>query len=105
VVGSAFTVTVVAADEQPLLSVYVIFVVPAATGVTVPVVVVVFIVPTDVLDEDHALLDAAVPEPVKAVVDPIQTLAVPVIVGRALTVTVQVPVETVGVVLHVPSLA
>ena len=62
-------------------------VVPAATGVTVPVVVVVLMVAVPVLDDDHALLVAAVPEPVKAVVDPIHTVAVPLIVGRAFTVT------------------
>ena len=61
---------------------------PAATGVTVPDVVVVFIVALVASDEDHALLAAAVPEPVNTVVEPIQTLAVPVIVGRAFNVCV-----------------
>ena len=59
---------------------------PEATGVTVPEVVVVFIVALVASDDDHALLAAAVPEPVNTVVEPIQTLAVPVIVGKALTV-------------------
>ena len=62
------------------------FVVPAATGVTVPVVVVVLIVATAVFEDDQALLDAAVPDPVSAVVAPTQTLAVPDIVGNGLTV-------------------
>ena len=79
-------VTLVAADVQPLLSVYVIFVDPAATGVTVPDVVVVLIVAFVTSDDAHALLAAAVPEPVKIVVEPIQTVAVPEIVGKAFTV-------------------
>ena len=65
-------------------------VVPAAKAESVPVVVVVLIVPTPVLEEDQALLEAAVPEPVSAVVLPIQTLAVPVMLGRALTEIVPV---------------
>jgi hypothetical protein len=90
IVGRAFTVTVVAVDEQPLLSVYVIFVVPAATGVTVPVVVVVLIVAVPVLEDDQALLVAAVPDPVNAVVDPIHTVDVPLIVGNAFIVALPI---------------
>ena len=59
---------------------------PAATGVTVPDVVVVFIVPLVASDDAHALLAAAVPEPVNTVVEPIQTVAVPEIVGKAFIV-------------------
>ena len=79
-----------------MLSVYVISVVPAATGVTVPDVVVVLMVPLVASDEAQALLVAAVPEPVKTVVEPIHTLAVPVIVGVGFTVTI-----TFCVLLHV----
>ena len=61
-------------------------VVPAATGVTVPVVVVVLIVAVPVLEDDQALLVAAVPDPVNAVVDPIHTVDVPLIVGNAFIV-------------------
>ena len=71
-----------------MLSVYVILVDPAATGVTVPEVVVVLIVAFVTSDDDHALLAAAVPEPVKIVVEPIQTVAVPEIVGLAFNVWV-----------------
>ena len=81
-VGKALTVTLVAADVQPLLSVYVMVGEPAATPVTVPDET----VANAVLEDDHALLAAAVPEPVNAVVEPIQTLAVPLIVGKAFTV-------------------
>jgi hypothetical protein len=40
--------------------------------------------------ETHAFDDAAVPDPVSWVVDPAQTLNVPVIVGKAFIVTVTV---------------
>ena len=86
IVGCAFTVTV-AVFGQPLLLVYVIVVVPAAIPVTTPVL---FTVATPVLDDIHGLAAAGVPEPVNAVVDPTQTVNVPVIDGCALTVVVTV---------------
>jgi hypothetical protein len=61
--------------------------VPADTPVTTPAL---FTVATPVLDDAHGFTAAGVPEPVKVVVDPIQTVSVPVIVGRGLTVTVTV---------------
>ena len=57
-----------------MLSVYVIVTVPAVTPVTTPVL---FTVAIEVLDEVHGLVVAAVPEPVKVVVLPAQTLEVP----------------------------
>ena len=61
--------------------------VPAATAVTKPVL---FIVATPVEAETHGFDPAGVPDPVNCVVDPAQTLRVPLIVGKALTVTVTV---------------
>ena len=62
-------------------------VVPALTPVTKPVF---DTVATPVLDDTHGLTAAATPEPVNWVVEPTQTLNVPVMVGNAFTVTVAV---------------
>ena len=59
--------------------------VPADTLVTTPLA---STVATEVVADTQGLVVAAVPEPVNVVVDPIQALAVPVIVGNALIVTV-----------------
>jgi hypothetical protein len=64
--------------------------VPGATPVTNPVVLT---VATDVVPDTHGLVAAGVPEPFNCVVAPTQTLSVPVIVGRALTVTVTVAAQ------------
>ena len=83
-VGSALIVTVCVA-EQPLLSVYVITEVPAATPVTTPPET----VATEVVAEVQGLEVAAVPDPVNVVVAPIQADALPEMVGSAFTVTVK----------------
>ena len=83
IVGKALTVTV-AVILHPLLLVKVITLVPAATPVTRPVVLT---VATVVVAETQGEVAAAVPEPVNWVVDPTQTVSVPVIVGKAFTVT------------------
>ncbi len=62
-------------------------VLPAATAVTRPLELIVAI---PVADETHALLTAALPDPVNCVVLPSQTASVPVMVGSAFTVTVAV---------------
>ena len=49
-----------------------------------------FTIATPVLEDVHGLTAAAVPDPVNVVVDPSQTVSVPVIVGCASTVTVTV---------------
>ena len=85
-VGFAFTVTV-AVILHPLLLVYVIVVVPAATPVTTPAL---FTVATPVLEDVHGLAAAGVPDPFNDVVDPTQTANVPVMTGLAFTVTVTV---------------
>ena len=82
-VGNALMVTVCVA-EQPLLSVYVMTEVPAATPETTPPET----VATEVVAEVQGFEEAAVPEPDRVVVAPIHALAVPVIVGKALIVTV-----------------
>jgi hypothetical protein len=77
----------------------VIVVVPAAIAVTTPDATVAI----EVLEEVHGAVVAAVPEPVKVAVDPIQAFNVPEIVGNGLTVMVrvvdaeQVPEEAVSV--------
>ena len=86
IVGCALTVTVTVL-EHPLLFVYVIVVVPAPCPVTTPAL---FTVATPVFDDVHGLTAAGVPDPVNVVVDPSQTVNVPVIVGWALTVIVTV---------------
>jgi hypothetical protein len=70
----------------------VIILVPAETAVTRPVL---FTVATPVVAEPQGLVTAGVPEPVNCVVDPAQTLSVPVMVGDALTVTVAVVLHPV----------
>ena len=70
-----------------MLSVYVIVAVPALTPVTKPFV---FTVATAPLLEVHGLLLAAVPLPVKLVVDPTHTDSVPLIIGSGVMVTVWV---------------
>ena len=52
--------------------------VPAATPVTTPVLLT---VATAGVAEIHGLTAAGVPEPVNVVVDPLQTLRIPVMVG------------------------
>ncbi len=64
-----------------------ITVVPAATPVTTPVLLT---VATPVLEDVHGFAAAGVPDPVKVVVAPTQTVSVPVMVGCALTVIVTV---------------
>ena len=61
--------------------------VPADWPVTTPVLLT---VATPGVAETHALLDAAVPEPVSCVVELTQVDNVPLIVGNALIVTVTV---------------
>ena len=63
---------------------------PAETAVTKPVLLT---VATPVVADTHGLEAAAVADPVSWVVDPAQTLNVPTIVGRALTVTVAVIIQ------------
>ena len=87
-VGKAFTVTVLVA-VQPLLSVYVIVAVPAATPVITPEA---FTVAIEVLLETYGLVALGVPVPVKVVVEPIHTVCIPDTVGKAFTVT-EVAVE------------
>ena len=61
--------------------------VPAATPVTKPVFET---VATDVFEETHALVVAAVPDPVNWEVPPTHNEVVPVTVGLVLTVTVEI---------------
>jgi hypothetical protein len=101
IVGNALIVTVAVAIH-PVLFVYVIVDVPAATPVTTPVLET---VATPVLEDTQGLEAAAVPEPVKVVVKPTQADNVPVIVGVGLTVTVAVmiqPLLLVYVIVDVP---
>ena len=86
IVGSALTV-IVTVLEQPLLLVYVITVVPAATPVTTPALVT---VATPVFEDVHGLTAAGVPDPVNVIVDVLQTVNGPEIDGNALTVIVTV---------------
>ena len=72
---------------QPMLFVYVITLVPAATPVTTPVLLT---IATAGVADTHGLTAAGVPDPVNVVVEPTHTLRVPVIVGLAFTVTVAV---------------
>jgi hypothetical protein len=103
IAGCAFTVTV-AVLEHPLLLVYVMVVVPAAIPVTTPAL---FTVATPVLEDVHGLTTAGVPDPFNVVVDPAQTVNVPVIAGCAFTVIVVVllhPLLLVYVIVVVPGL-
>ena len=59
--------------------------VPAAIPVTTPALV---IVATEVLLDTHGVVEAAVADPVNVVVEPTQTLVVPVMVGKAFTVNI-----------------
>jgi hypothetical protein len=61
--------------------------VPGFTPVTTPVLLT---VATVVVADVHGFAAAGVPEPINVVVDPSQTVSVPVIVGCASTVTVTV---------------
>ena len=61
--------------------------VPAFTPVRTPAFV---IVATPVLDEVHGFAAAGVPEPINVMVDDLHRDVGPLIVGRALTVTVAV---------------
>ena len=72
---------------QPTLFVYVIVVVPAATPVTTPELVIVALAG---VEETQGLLVAAVGLPVSVTVPPTQTALFPDTVGFALTVTVVV---------------
>ena len=101
--GCALTVTVTVL-LHPLLLVYVITLVPAFTPVTTPVL---FTVATAVLEEVHGLTAAGVPDPVSVVVDPLQTVSDPPIVGWLFTVMVTVllqPLLFVYVITLVPGL-
>ncbi len=62
-------------------------VVPAVTAVTNPVLL---IVATEVVEEVQGVVVAGVPVPVSCVVSPAHTVKVPVITGRAFTVTTTV---------------
>ena len=72
-VGKAFTVTV-SVTVHPLLSVYVITLVPDETPVRTPALV---IVATEVVADTQAFVVAAVPLPVNVISDPTQTLLPP----------------------------
>ena len=84
IVGKGFTVNVCVVSHPSLL-VYVITLVPTDTPVTTPELVT---VATLGVEETHGLVAFGVAEPINVVVNPIQTLGVPVIVGKAFTVTV-----------------
>ncbi len=86
IVGKAFTVTV-AVMTQPLLFVYVITLVPAETPVTSPVLET---VATPVFPDTHGLEAEGDADPVNCLVKPSQTVNVPLIAGKAFTVTVAV---------------
>jgi len=73
---------------HPILSVYVIKLVPAETAVTNPVLP--FIDATPGEADTHATGDAGGTEPCNCVVDPVQTVSAPVIAGAS-TVTVALP--------------
>jgi len=89
IVGSGFTVNV-AVIEQPLLFVYVITLVPADTPVTTPAL---STVATPGVADTQGLTAAGMPEPLNAEVLPIHAFKVPVMAGRAFTVTVAVMVQ------------
>ena len=88
-VGAAITVTV-AVTVQLFEFLYVMTEVPAATPVITPVAET---VATVVVADVQGVVAFAVAEPVKAVVEPMQVLNVPVIVGAAKTVTVALTVQ------------
>ena len=64
--------------------------VPAATPVITPVLVTVAM---PVETETHGVVASGVPEPVKVMVAPSHTVKIPVMVGKAFTVTVNEQVE------------
>ena len=74
---------------------------PAETPVTKPVL---DTVATAGVADTHGLVAAAVPEPVSCVVDPIQTLSVPVMVGSGFTVTTALPVRSAAIEVQFASL-
>ena len=93
--GAALT-TKLAVEEQPLLFVKVIVVVPEDNGVTTPVLLTVAIA---VLLEVHGLLDAGVPVAVNVSVLPLAIpVNVPEITGFAYTVTLYVSSQPVDIV-------
>jgi hypothetical protein len=101
IAGCASTVTVTVL-LHPLLFVKVITLVPALTPVTTPVLLT---VATEVVADVHGFAAAGVPDPVNVVVNPTQTLSVPVIAGCVSTVTVTVllqPLLFVYVITLVP---
>ena len=78
--------------------------IPALTPVTTPPLV---IVATPGVADDHGVVACAVAEPDNVVVEPTQTLNVPLIVGNGLTVTVTVfiqPLVFIYVMTLVPAL-
>ena len=82
---------------------YVIVDVPAETGVITPVDASMVATPVEPDDQDPASpFDVNVVDPVEQIA--CVPLNVPAL-GAVVTVTVHVPVDTVAVVLHVPSLA
>jgi len=98
-----FVTVIVLVTVQPLLLVYVITVVPLETPVTTPALLT---VATPGVPDTHGLTAAGTPEPVNGSVPPTVTLAAPVIVGRALMVTVTVmlqPLLLVYVITLVPA--
>ncbi len=91
IVGVPLTVTIWVVVQPPVF-IYVITLVPAEIPDTTPVLLT---VATDGVADAHGVVPSAVAEPLNVVVEPTQTLAVPVIVGFALTVTVCVCVQPV----------
>ena len=85
-VGNELTVTI-AVVRHPLLSVYVIVVLPTAVPVTNPVELTVALAS---VDDVHGVVADAVADPVNGVVEPTQTVNVPDIVGKAFIVTLKV---------------
>jgi hypothetical protein len=89
IVGAAIMV-IVAVAVQLLVVLYVIVVVPTATGVTRPTFETVATVGAD---DTHGFVAFGVPEPVKVTVLPLQVVKVPVIVAPELMVTVAFTVQ------------
>lgn len=77
IVGCAVTV-IATVFEQPLLLVYVMTVVPGFTAVITPAL---DTVATLVVEDVHGVVAAGVPDPVKVIVEPSQTVVGPLIVG------------------------
>ena len=89
ITGNGFTVTV-AVTIQPFAFVKVMIVVPPETPVTTPILLT---EATAVFEEVHGVTVAGVAVLAKAVVEPAQTVSVPVIVGSAVTVTTAVVIQ------------